>query len=59
MKYLQKSFTVPVQVDVSQEEWDAIFSKEKEPTTPDTQCPVCGDSADWCPDYRQKLSLPS
>lgn len=30
MKYLQKSFSVPVQVDVSQEEWDAIFRPKKE-----------------------------
>jgi hypothetical protein len=27
MKYLQRSFMVPVQVDVSQEEWDRIFAK--------------------------------
>lgn len=25
MRYLQRSFTVPVQVEVSQERWDEIF----------------------------------
>lgn len=29
MKYLEKRFSVPIQVNVSQEEWDKIFKKEK------------------------------
>lgn len=30
MKYLNKKFTIPVQVNVSQEEWDRIFKGERE-----------------------------
>jgi hypothetical protein len=33
VNYLKKSFTVPVQVDIPQEEWDAIWARK---------CPDCG-----------------
>jgi hypothetical protein len=29
MKYLEKKFSVPIQVNISQETWDRIFKKEK------------------------------
>ena len=29
MKYKNKSFTVPIQIKISQEQWDNIFKKEQ------------------------------
>lgn len=38
MKYLNRKFSVPIQVDISQEEWDAIF-KPSDPGSLDEKHP--------------------